>query len=217
MELLIRVLIVVHVIAGLGCLGAGPVAMMARKGGVLHRRAGRAFAWLIGVVALTAFVLLALRFNTFFFVLSVFSFYLAFSGLRVLGRKRPDRGQTARPADWWAAGATVLVGVASLFLRVVGVLGDDAVAVLGLLSAAVVVAVYDLWRFAFPGHAYSRRGVWLVEHLAKMGGAYIAVACAFSGTVLTFLPSPFAQIWPALVGTPPLIFVARRYWRRLRP
>jgi uncharacterized membrane protein len=212
----VRLLVFVHVAAGLACLLAGAVALLARpKGQVLHRLTGRAFARLITVVGATAFGLLVFRFNTFFFVLAVFSFYLAFSGVRVLDRKRPDRGQAAKPIDVWAAWTTVIVAVAAIGLRLAGVLGDDAAVVLGVLSASVATAVYDLWRFARPEHSLSRRNVWLVEHLAKMGGAYIAISSAFSATVLTFLPHPLGSIWPALVGTPPLIFVARRYWLRL--
>jgi hypothetical protein len=220
----------VHIVAGLLCLVTGPVALAAKpKGGQRHRNAGRVFLWGVLVLAVTAALLLGFRWNPFFFALSVFSFSLAFSGWRVLGRKRPhaDPAQRARPADWAAALVTAAIGVVAVRWYRDGGFGDQAdqaAVVLGMLSFAAAAAVYDLWRFAAPG-GLARRwprlagGVWLLEHLTKLGGAFIAVACAFSGTVLSDLPGvppALAQIAPAVLGTPPLILVANRYWRRMR-
>lgn len=212
----------VHIAAGLLCLTVGPVAMLARpKGSALHRRAGRWFMGLMLTLAITAGLLLCVRWNPFFFALSVFSFYLAFSGWRVLGRKQPRRSkaESARPVDWAAAFASVVVGFASLYLWRVGVFGSDAVIVLGTLGFAVAAALYDLWRFARPDALSGYPSAWLLEHLSKLSGAYIAVACAFTGTVFTqfnLLPVAIAQTWPAIVGTPLLLFVANRYWRKSR-
>lgn len=212
----------VHIAAGLLCLVAGPVAMLARpKGGALHRRAGRLFLWLMLLLAVTAAALLVFRWNPFFFALSVFSFYLAFSGWRVLRRKCPYLGKTERalPLDWLAAITTVAVGAVSVLLFRRGTFGEEAAVVLGTLSFAVAAALYDLWRFACPRALAGYPILWLLEHLTKVSGAYIAVACAFSGTIFThsdFLPVAIAQTWPAAVGVPLMLFVANRYWRRSR-
>ena len=215
----VEALIFVHIGAGLWCLGAGPVAMLARpKGGAIHLRWGRGYVRGVAVVAATAGLLLCLRWSAFFFALSVLSFYLVFSGWRVLGRKQPWRGkeEQARPVDWCAAVATVLVGGLSVYLRARGVFGADAAVVLGTLGFAVGAAVYDLWRFARARRPDVRPGVWLLEHITKVSGSYIALASAFSGTVFTDLPVALAQTWPALVGVPLLLFVANRYWRKTR-
>jgi hypothetical protein len=182
--------------------------------------------WLILVLASTAMLLLVFRWNPFFFALSVFSFYLAFSGWRVLRRKRPEirLDQRARPGDWAAAIAAVTTTVASVFVYRAGGFGpeaDQAAVVLGTLAFAAVAAVYDLWRFAYPKALSAvspnvARGVWLLEHLTKLAGAFIALACAFSGTVFTQIPPALAQTLPAIVGTPLLLFFAYRYWQRIR-
>jgi uncharacterized membrane protein len=217
--ILIETLMFVHIAAGLLCLVVGPAAMLARpKGGGKHRLAGRAFMILMGVLAATAFSLLVFRWNPFFFALAVLSFYLAFSGWRVLRRKRPDRDpeQRAKPLDWGAAGATVGVGIVSIVWWRRGVFGNDAAIVLSMLGFAVGAAGFDLYRFANPTALSRRPGFWLIEHLTRLSGAYIACACAFSGTVLGYyMPIALAQTWPAIVGTPILIVVARRYWVKM--
>ena len=205
----------VHIVAGFAALAVGPAAMLAKpKGGTNHRRWGKTYVALMGILAGTAAVLLVFRWNPFFFALSVFSFYLAFSGWRVLRRRRPWRGERAQWVDWVAAIAAVITGFTSLWLRQMGIFGHDASVVLGTLGFAVCAALYDLWRFTHSRHPDSRPDIYLLEHLTKMTGSYLAVASAFSGTVLTVLPVAVAQTWPAIVGVPPLIWVANRYWRR---
>lgn len=207
-----------HIACGLGCLVAGPWAMLARpKGGALHRLAGRLWIVLMSALAGTAAFLLCFRWSAFFFALSVLSFYLAFSGWRVLKRKRPhlNPAERAKPVDYLAALAAIATGIASVLFWQRGIFGNGAAIVLGTLGFAVVTACYDLWRFRFPSQI-QLPGTYLIEHLAKQGGAYIAVASAFSGTVLTVLPIAVAQTWPAFVGVPLILVVSNRYWRRLR-
>jgi hypothetical protein len=222
----IESLMFIHICAGLGCIAAGPAAMLIRpKGGVLHRRYGLWYVRLMALLASTAAVLLVFRWNPFFFSLSALSFYLCFSAWRVLLRKRahilpPEPFQRAQGIDWAAAGATIAVGIASVFLWRGGYFGDQAdqaAIVLGTLAFAVIIAAFDLWRFLYPAALSRYPAAWLIEHLAKMGGSYIAVASAFSGTVLQqFLPITFAQTWPAIVGVPIILWVSFRYWLPMR-
>ena len=222
-EIFIECLMFVHISAGLGCIASGPAAMLIRpKGGVAHRRYGLWYVRLMALLAATAAVLLIFRWNPFFFALSFLSFYLCFSAWRVLSRKRAHHvpAERAKIVDWIAAGATVGVGVVSVFLWRGGYFGgqaNQAAVVLGTLAFAVIIALFDLWRFWRPAALSRYPAAWLIEHLAKMGGSYIAVASAFSGTVLqAFLPITFAQTWPAAVGVPIILIVSYRYWLPMR-
>ncbi|MBC8136735.1 MAG: hypothetical protein H8F28_12680 [Fibrella sp.] len=218
--MLLSVLTTVHVIAGVFCLGAGAAsALMKPKGGRWHRVAGRVFIRALAVSAVTAGVLLCFRFQPFFFALSVLSFYFGFSGTRVLERHRGivSRPAPASPLDWLAAGAVLSVTVLAAYWHRIGVLGEDAGAVLGLLAFAVVAAGYDLWRFALPGVRLPLQSLHVFEHLTKISGAYIAVWCAFTANVAPEgVPGVWTQIAPAVIGTPILLFVANRYYRKWR-
>lgn len=211
---MVAVLVVVHVLAGIVCLVSGAVSALVKpKGGARHRGAGRLFLVALAVSATTAGVLLCLRFQPFFFALSVLSFYFGFSGSRVLARK----DKPAHLLDWLAAGGVVAVAALSVWWGVTGILGTDAGIVLGVLGLAVVVAIYDLWRFAFPRVVLPIRSLPTFEHLTKISGAYIAVWCAFTANIGdTLIGNVWAQIAPAIIGTPVLLIVANRYWRKWR-
>lgn len=217
-QIVILFLTALHVGAGLLCLLLGPVAITAVKGGQRHRRAGLFYIRLMLVMAVTAFLLLTVRFNAFFFVLAVFSFYLAFSGYRVVRRKRPDRDQSAKSLDWTAALLAMLIGVVSIYLHLQGRLVGDTAFIVSMLGGTVAIASYDLARFQWPVSSSNpqQRHTWLFEHLSKMIGSYIAVMSAFSATVLGFIPEPTRQFWPVAVGLPIMIWVIAIYRHKFR-
>ena len=212
--MLASVLVVLHVIAGTVCLASGAVAaVVIPKGGRLHRLAGRVFVCALLAAAVTAGVLLCFRFQPFFFALSVLSFYFGYSGYRVLKRG----SNPATVPDWLAAVSVVVVAGLSVVWGTRGYLGADAPAVLSMLGFAVVAAVYDAWRFTYPGVALPLRSLPTFEHLTKTGGAYIAVWCAFTANVAPAgVPGVWTQIAPAVVGMPILLLVANRYYRKWR-
>ena len=92
MDSLIAGVRVLHVIAGTIALIVAPIAMLTVKGGRTHRRWGKVYFWAMAGIALTAVVLAIRRPVVFLGLLAVFSFYSAFSGYRVLYRKRPEKG-----------------------------------------------------------------------------------------------------------------------------
>jgi hypothetical protein len=213
MTTLIRALLTFHVLAGTIALLVAPVAMMTVKGGPAHRRWGAVYYWAMAAVALTAVVLSLWRPNPFLTLVAVFSFYFAFRGRRVLGRKRPELGEQAAALDWAAAGATAAASSALVVLGVVqpGVvwvqLGTVAV-VFGVLGLAL--SGLDLWRFVRPP---ADRNAWWFSHMTGMLGSYLAALSAFSVVNFTFLPPTARWLWPTMLGTP-LIVLWIAYYRR---
>jgi hypothetical protein len=212
MTTLVRALLAIHVLAGTVALLVAPIAMMTSKGGPTHRRWGVVYYWAMATVALTAIVLSVWRPNPFLALVAVFSFYFAFRGRRVLGRKRPER-DAAGALDWAAAGITAAVSVALVVLGIVqpgavwARLGIVAV-VFGLLG--LTLSGLDLWRFVRPPadpHA------WWFSHMTGMLGSYVAALSAFSVVNFTFLPTTARWLWPTVIGTP-LIALWITYYRR---
>jgi len=105
----------------------------------------------------------------------------------------------AKPLDWMVPLGVVCVGLWVLFLVVTGQTGDRAAVSSALAYGAVVYGAWDLWRFARPTDWPFSPNLWNYEHLAKMLGAYGAVLAAFSGNFLTFLPTPWSQLWPSIL------------------
>jgi len=216
MDSLITTLRWIHISAGMLALGLAPIAMLTVKGGRAHRRWGKTYFWAMAVVASTAVILALWRPQIFLALLAVFSFYLAFTGYRVLWRKRPDRGQGPVAVDWAAAVVTFAVSAALVVLGLIRPgpawqrLGVVPV-VFGVLG--MVLAGLDIRKFVRPP---ADRNAWWFAHMAGMLGSYIATVSAFSVVNFTFLPIAVRWLWPTAIGTPLIALWITYYKIRFR-
>jgi hypothetical protein len=195
----------IHIVFGTVALVIAPLAMATLKGGLWHRRWGKIFFWAMAGIALTAAGLCFLRTGLFLFLIAVFSFYLAITGYRVLGRKKPP----AKPRifDTAIACAMVLAGGGLIFM---GVLSDGserwvriAFGIIGL-----GLGLQDLYRLFKPSPAPK---AWMLYHLTRFLGAYIATVTAFSVVNFQFLPYFWRWLWPTFLGVPGIILWRRYY------
>lgn len=199
-----------HVGAGTVAVFAGIVPLVTTKGGDRHRAAGKIFVASMAVVVATTFLLLAVEptsFRAFLALVAVFSGYLAFSGYRVLSRKRP--GDEAGVIDWIAAGSVV---IACLGLGGWGLtwLADSR-------TFGVVMAVFGTIGLGFGAddvrafRGGSRGGDWMVTHLQRMIAAFIATVSAVSAVNLTGTLGVLAWLWPTIVGVPLIAYWSNKY------
>jgi uncharacterized membrane protein len=203
--------IVVHVIFGSAALLLGMGALLSAKGGSVHRRLGRWFLYTMGVVLATAVAgLLVFNFRAFLAVVTLLSFYDAFSGIRALQL----RGGRPRSLDRVVSVLGLLAPVA--FVMLMRRLHRPWAPVLtySILGALLAWSLYDLARNVLPKDWLQR--VWRQEHLAKMSAAYIAMTSAFAGTVFpTYLP--WSAIAPSVAGIVAIVaFLLRgpRSWNK---
>ncbi|GAA0270153.1 DUF2306 domain-containing protein [Halobacterium noricense] len=195
-----------HIAAGVAALVAGGVALATEKGGRRHRRAGRVYVAAMAVVVATVLPLFALDptfFRTFLLLVAVFSGYFAFSGYRVLAREHPSDGPET--VDWAAAVAVVAACVTLGAWGAIVVASGDSFGVVMVVFGGIggVLGTSDL-------RAYWRgtNRTWLVDHLSRMVGAYIATVTAVSVVNISMAPEVVAWLWPTAVGVP-LIW----YWQ----
>jgi uncharacterized membrane protein len=208
-----------HIGCGFALVAVGLAPILSRKGSRLHRASGRVFVGLMSVLLAAAWVMTALRFNAYFAALSATATITVFSGTRVLRRKRPDLDpqQRATALDWLATLAVVAIGAWVLVLIVQGKTGDKTIVSAALVYAAFLYGGWDIWRFLTPTAWPFSPNLWTYEHLVKMLSAYGAVLSAFSGNFLTFLPTPWSQLWPTLLFQPlAVIWIAALALRQRR-
>lgn len=211
LDQIMRLVLWLHIAAGFIGFFVAPVALVTRKGGDTHRKWGKIYFWAMTVSVLSSLVVAAYRPNIFLLLIGVFSFYLAFTGYRVLRRKRPELGQTATALDWGVAGFTL---AASMFMIAQGSVDfatmtqhlNPVLIIFGLLG--VSAAGNDLYKFVRPSRD---KNSWYFDHMAGMIASYIAAVSAFSVVNFSFLPPLVRWLWPTAIGAPLVAFWIARY------
>ena len=205
-----RIILTLHIFCGGVALFVAPGAMLTRKGGLWHRRWGKIYFWAMALVALTALVLSLLRPGLFLALVAVFSFYLAFTGYRVLYRKTPR--QRAELIDWSGTvlmllGGAALVGYGLYLLRTSG-FGTVAVIFGGI---GLLLASLDVRAFLRPP---ADKRAWWFMHMNRMLAAYIATVSAFSAVNFFFLPTLVRWLWPTVVGVIGILVWSHHYRKK---
>jgi len=215
--------VLTHVEAGVTALVVAPVAMLTQKGGSAHRRWGRVYFWAMFVIFVTALAVLLFRPNVFLFIISILSFYGAFSGVRSLRRRRPERGERAARLDWGAASLALLAGVSFIVWGALPLLGlvagktPTAFSVLGIVFGMVLSkdALDDLKSFRRPNPDPLW---WWTYHLERMVGSYLAAVTAFMvQNVAPLLPEALEwTVWvaPGVLGGVGISFWIRHYQKK---
>lgn len=178
METLRQTLLTVHLVAGFMALGLFWVPALARKGGLLHRRAGRWYTAAMAVITVTGFGLAALflsgerwRTGLFLLFLGVITGTSLWNGWRVLQFKREPQAYAGRMhvavavANILGGGALVAFGIAvkaPLFY---------AFGPVGLLIGGAMLS--------FALRSSSDPLFWRAQHLTGMIGSGIASHVAF--------------------------------------
>ena len=217
-----KLLIISHVIAGGLTLVTGLLAaFVGKKGGKLHKQVGNAFFWSMLWIFVSAILIISfVRFSGFLLVIAVFSFYMAFSGVRVLRIKKINR---VEKIDWVAAIITMIFGVGMVGLGVYYLLKTEST-ILGLLCFFFGFFTTNTARVNYVGFkklASADKMWWWFAHMNLMVGSLIASITAFlvqNGRMFD-LPSEMAWIpWvlPAVIGSPLTSYWANKYRKQFK-
>lgn len=187
--------IITHVTAGSIALLLGLVALLTRKGGILHRKSGRLFLVFLSVVIATGLIgVFVFGRNTFLLVITLLSGYLGYSGYRVLQAKSNQFN-----------GRDVTVAIAVLcsdlyflyYFKSIGMIWSPVI-IYSTTGYLLFIITYDFLRYLIPPHRYGN--LWLYEHILKMVSAFSGILSAFTGTVFPQY-QPYSQFLPSVSGT----------------
>ncbi len=202
--------LVIHIGGAATALVSGPVAMIARKGGLLHRIAGTVFfVAMLGMSSVGAFIAPLLN-DPISGLAGTFTFYLVVTGWVAVWRKDGKVGRFEIAALIYA----LTVAMAGMILGELGseqphgLLGGEPFQIaFGFAAIAGLAGACDLTILMNRGVAGARR---IARHLWRMGLALFITAGSFAGQPKAqpeFLRgSPFLIV-PALI-----MLAATLYW-----
>ena len=209
-----------HAAAGFLALFFGIINLINQKGGRMHRRLGMAYFFCMFYVFVSALVILIFyRFFFFLMAIAVFSFYLCFSGYRVLKRKKPGQETWL---DQSAAYFTLAFGVVLFITGIYFMLKSKIF--LGMLSLIFGAATFNAgWTDVkiFRKKKFEEKKWWWYHHIQAMVGSMIAATTAFLvQNGMTYFPT-FKHQWifwllPGVIGTPLIIMWVNKYREKFK-
>ena len=199
-----QILLTIHILAGTIALLCAALAVSLEKGKRLHVLLGRAYFWSMAAIFLTAIPMSIISSNIFLFLIAIFSFYLAFAGMRFA---RNIKG-IAATSDWIAVSLMISSGLGMLILSAIFFTNGNSqyivLIVFGLLASRLGYA--DLMSYTNNTATGKER---ISRHLTNMMGGTIAVITA----VLVVNP-PFEPEWVWWILPTALITPVIFWWNR---
>ncbi len=149
------------------------LAVSSAKGKKLHVLSGRTYFWCMVAIFLTAIPMSIITSNVFLFLISIFSFYLAFAGMRFAR----NRKGVATTLDWLAVGLMIFSGISMWVLSAIYFMNDNSqyvtLTVFGFF--AITLGYADLRSYKNKAATGKKR---ISRHLTNMMGGTIAVITA---------------------------------------
>lgn len=203
----------IHIAAGVISITSGAIALVAFKGGPLHRRSGMVFVYAMLALTSSAVVIAALlRLNRGNVIAGLLTLYLVVTGLLAL-----RLGAPSRRLDLFAMTGGFAVALLSTGFGLYGMTTPnrmvDAYPAPAFFIFAVIAGLLVLKDRRMIAARNITRGDRLKRHIGRMGGAMlIATGSLFLGQPQVFEGGPLeAAVFRAV---PVLIVVAAMvYWR----
>ena len=213
MELLFNIFLALHIAGGTLGLITGTISLATRKGDKRHRAIGKLFSYGMLTAGGSAFVLSVLHPNYFLFIVGVFTIYMVSTGYRYIYLKLLGKDQKPQLLDWILTISMALIGALFIVLGGYKLIEHNnfgiVFIVFGALSLRFVKVDIDNYRGNVKAKNY-----WLLCHLQRMIGGYIAAATAFLVVNSKYIPMlPPVVIWllPTAALVPLIIRWSKKY------
>jgi len=194
------VLLPIHIAAGSLALLCALVAISTSKGKTWHIMSGRIYFWSMAVIFLTALPMAIIQETMFLFLVAIFSFYLAFAGMRFA------RNRKAEPAvvDWIAATLMISAGLGMWILSIVYIVRSDSQFITLILFGIISISL-GVTDFKTHSNRTARGQERIARHLTNMLAGTIAVITAVLVTNIDTEPVWIWWILPTFIITPIII------------
>ena len=198
------ILLSIHILAGTIALLCSALAVSSEKGKKFHVLTGRTYFWCMVGIFLTAIPMSIINSNTFLFLIAIFSFYLAFAGMRFA----KNRKGIATTIDWIAVSLMILSGLGMWALAITYFISDNSQYITLLVFGFIALALgYGDYRSHKNKAATGKERI--AKHLTNMMAGTIAVITAVLVVNVNIEPIWIWWVLPTVVITPII-----SYWNK---
>jgi len=216
MELLFKIILIIHIMTGSIALSAGLFAILFRNKIKWHRPCGMVYFWCMNIIFVSATFMSIYNSNIFLLCVSFFTYYSAITAYRSLQLKKLHLDQQPGKLDWgieiffgavhivFVMYAIILIlnnhkdfGVISLVFGLIG-LNGNRVTLLRLKKKLVY------------------KNYWLLAHIGGMLGSYIGALTAFLVNNGQYIRLPGIILWlgPAVIFIPLIFYEIRNHKKK---
>ncbi len=214
MDKLFKIFLVIHIISGAIGLISGTMNIIRKKGDKNHKLVGKMFLYSMLSVALTSLILSSLKTNHFLFIVGVFTFYMVLTANRYLSLKEIGLTQKPKIIDWLMTITMLLFGIVFLVFGIYNLTKGKNFGIVFIVFGSLGLRMVSKDIKYFKGKM-KIKNYWLIAHLQRMVGAYIAALTAFlvvnGRHVGEILPSFLVWLLPTIILFPVIIMWTRKY------
>ncbi len=197
---MIEILLPIHITSGSIALFSAALAISTEKGKKIHVLSGKSYFWGMVLIFLTAIPMSIINSNVFLFLIAIFSFYLAFSGMRFAR----NRSGVPTRVDLIAVNFMFLSGAGMWILAIIFFVNNDSqfitLIVFGFLALSLGYGDFRVFK-----NETAKGKERIAKHLTNMMGGTIAIVTA---VLVVNPPTDPEWVWwilPTFLITP-LIF-----------
>jgi uncharacterized membrane protein len=206
MEVLFRILLIIHIASGSIALLSGTWVLVRAKGDQNHRRNGKRFHLAMLINGFSALIMSVIHPNYLLFVIGIFSLYLAESGRRMIAQgKLSGTLMTKIISGIMMLTALIFVGD-GMYKWVSG--NNFGIVLIVFGTIALFLVRQDIRIFSLSNPEYRQR---VNAHIGKMTGSFISASTAFLVVNNTILPGVIAWLLPTFLLVPMIIYWTRKY------
>jgi uncharacterized membrane protein len=194
-------LLYIHIFSGALSLLSGLFVLLSKKGNKNHKRIGNIYFYSMLIAALISFPMSYLHSDYFLFIIGVFTSYMLLTGRRYLKKKEISDVETT---DWVLTFVMLFFGIAFITFGIYKLINHDSFGTVLLVFGGI--SCLFVWRDKRNFEGKSRyKNYWLVTHIQRMVGSFIATVTAFLVVNNKILPDIVAWLLPTFLLVPLIV------------
>jgi uncharacterized membrane protein YidH (DUF202 family) len=199
------ILLSTHILAGTIALFCAGLALLSEKGKKIHVTSGRIYFWSMAGIFLTAIPMSIISSNTFLFLIAIFSFYLAFAGMRFA----KNRKGIATTIDWIAVSLMILSGLGMWALAITYFINNNSQYITLFVFGFIALALGYLDYKSHKNKTATGKER-IAKHLTNMMAGTIAVVTAVLVVNINIEPIWVWWVLPTAVISPIIVYWSKK-------